>query len=53
MWGQPGYNPRWANGNQSGDQLHFYIFQKALFLQNNDCDQGKKKSDTEELNLLL
>lgn len=51
--GHPGYSPRWANGNQSGDQLHFYIFQKALFLQNNLHDQGKKKSDTEELNLLL
>lgn len=50
--GHAGYNPRWANGNQSGDQLHFYIFQKALFLQNNYRDEGKKKSETEELNLL-
>lgn len=51
--GHAGCSPRWANGKQSGDQLYFCIFQKPLFLQNNRCDQGKKKSDTEESNLLL
>lgn len=33
--------------------LHFYIFQKALSLRNNCCDQGRKKSEAEESNLLL
>lgn len=44
--GHPRHNPRWANTvNSSWGQLCFYIFQKALFLENNCCDQGPRNKN--------